>query len=315
MKLHLKIQVYRSKTQQAIALITVLIIVAMLSILMLAYFSSMITERRASGAYADTQRSKMVAQGGLAHAITILRTNIPEPAKINESAETAPGENWAINPGRLMVFDDQGNEKHIDLHTGGAEISPDDTSDPDVNSVDLNEPIPGKKIPSISYAIDSFGEADLEQEPPPMRVKWVNILHDPSEPVTKENPVVARHAFWIDDESGKINFNTALGKPPKNNDPEGFHQQYQLGMMPPLFSQGAGNVEYNANSTKRQWALGKLRSVNLDVLFQKPKDLNKDQLIAHAFLRGFSRYPEAILDHVELPENEKRTGGIATATI
>lgn len=301
----MKKQPYKPETKRAIALVTVLLIVAMLSILVIAYLSSMVTEHRASNSYVDTQRAKLIAHGGLAHAIEILRTNIPEPAKINESAETAPGMNWSINPGRLIVFDEHGKETKIPLHTGIAVNSPDQTNDPDVYSVDLNEPVPGKKIPAITYAFDSFGEAVPEQEAPLMRVKWVNILQDPSLPPSDENPIVARHAFWIDDESGKINFNTALGKPSRIDDPEGFHQQLRLGMMPPLFRQGAGNVEYNKNSSKRQWALGKLRSVNLDVLFSNQTDLNKEQLIAHTFLRGFSRYPEAILDHVQMPEKEK----------
>ncbi|NOY00220.1 MAG: hypothetical protein GXP30_10860, partial [Verrucomicrobia bacterium] len=286
-------------------MITVLIIVAMLTMLMLAYISSTVIESRASVAYADTQRAKMVAQGGLAHAIAVLRANIPEPAQISDSAETAPGENWAINPGRLTVLDDQGNQTHFPLHTGAADISPDQTEDPDVNSVDLNEPVPGKTIPSITYTLDSSGEADIDQDPPLMRVKWVNILHDPSEPASKENPLVARHAFWIDDESGKINFNTALGKPARDNDPDGFHKQYKLGMMPPLFSQVSGARGHSAKNKKRQWALGKLRSVNLDVLFSRKVDLDKGQLIAHTLYRGFSRYPEAILDYVKLPKHKK----------
>ena len=56
-----------------------------------------------------------------------------------------------------------------------------------------------------------------------MRVKWVPVLDDPSKDADKKNPITARYAFWIDDESSRINFNTALGKPSRTDqDPQGF---------------------------------------------------------------------------------------------
>ncbi len=301
----MKRPIFWKKQKRAIALITVLLLVSLLAILILSIFVTSNTEHRASISYADTQRAKVVAQGALAHAVETLRVSIPSPAGIDKTAETAEAKNWAINPGRLTVFDDKGNETFTDLHTGAAEVSPTDTNDPDVHSVDLNEPIPGKEEPTITYQLNEQGLSDPEAEPPPMRVKWVNSLHDPTEPASKVNPIIARHAFWIDDESGKLNFNTALGKPTKDNDPEGFHRQNELGMMPALFRQGAGDVEYNLESDDREWGLGKLRSVNLDVLFPKPSQLDKDSLIGHTFLRGFSRYPEAILNHVDMTDREK----------
>ncbi len=288
------------------ALVLTLLVVSMLTILVVAYFVTMRVEQQAAHAYADSQRAKMIAQGAVGHGISLLRTQIPEPARINESAANAPAENWAVNPGRLTRFDDTGRIDHVPLHTGEAEVSPEETMDPDVHSVDLNEPLPGKRYPAIAMALKPDGSPDFEAEPPAMRVKWVPVLENPGEEASPDNPITGRYAFWIDDESARINFNTALGKPARGeHDPQRFWEQYRLGLMTPLFTEGRGDVEYNQNSSDREWALGKLRSVNLDVLFDHPGELDSDGLLGHAWLRGFSRYPEAILEFVRL-EGEER---------
>lgn len=298
---------FNSSNHQGAALVSTLLIISLLSIIVLTYLSLMSVERQSSQSFSDTQRTKMVAQGAVAHAIEILRTEIPEPAAIHESATSARGENWSINPGRLALFDDQGNEEFIDLHTGAADIDPLQTSDPDVHSVDLNEPIPGKTEPSICYALNDRGEPDSSADPPEMRVKWVNTLSDPSVAAAEENQIVARHAFWIDDESAKINFNTSYGKPSPGSDVDGFHEQFQRGMMPAVFRQERNeNVGTTGNrSGRRPWGLGKLRSVNLDVLFDDEDDIDREGLLGNVFFRGFSRYPEALLDYVTLSEDEK----------
>ncbi len=288
------------------ALILTLLITAMLTMMVIAFFTTMQIEQRAAHSYADAQRAKMVAQGAVSHGIELLRSNIPEPALISESAENAPGENWAINPGRLTVVRSPGGETVVPLHTGGADRSPNETNDPDVYSVDLNEPLPGRDAPSICVSVDSNGSPQLDAPTPSMRVKWVPVMRDPELVASEENPISARYAFWMDDESSKINFNVALGKPARHQaDPAGFWEQYNMGLMTPLFTSGQGDVEFNDKSEDREWALGQPRSVNLDVLFENRGDLVADQLLAHAWLRGFSRYPEAILDFVNLDE-EKR---------
>lgn len=283
------------------ALIMVLIVVSMLSILVLAYFSTMRIEQEAAHAFSNTQEVKMVAQGAVSHGIEILRQTIPDPALIQDSVEVAAGENWAVNPGRITLFGENG-VRHVPLHTGVAEIDPAETLDPDVHSVDLNEPLPGKEYPPIAM----LAEGDSSTAIPPMRVSWVPVLKRPADPANEENPITSRYAFWIDDESSRINFNVALGKTARGtNDPERFFEQYELGMMPPLFTGGAADVEFSDKSDGREWALGQPRSINLDVLVDDPQDLLKDELLSHAWLRGFSRYPESILDFVNLPEEER----------
>lgn len=291
-------------TNHAVALVSVLLILALLTILILTYLSSMQIEHRSAVAFSDTQRAKMVSQGAVAHSIELLRTSIPEPAGIDVNLSDRKPQNWVINPGRLTIYGEEGEEQIIDLHTGGADVDPASTTDPDVYSVDLNEPVPRKLEPTICRALDptsGLGIDDPDSPHPEMRVKWVNILEDPSQEPSRENQIVARHAFWIDDESSKLNFNTALGKPARGVDAN-FDRQKELGMMPRLY-------HYPSGTANRNWALGKLRSVNLDVMFDDLPELDweefRNELLAHAMFRGHSRHPEAILSHIHVSDSEK----------
>ena len=290
---------------RGVALLTVLVVIALLTLLILSFLSITQSEHRESSGFAESQKAKMAAQSSLAHAIGTLRENIPDPAPIDTNAATASIKNWAINPGRLTLIDSDGSLEHIPLHSGAAENSPSATRDPNVHSFDLNEPIPGTEAPAISYAFDTKGNPDTNSDFPPMRVKWVNLLSDPSKEATKSNPIISRHAFWIDDESGKLNYNTAVGKPSREDDDTEFYKQYELGMMPPLFRPGNGSGNVGTIESNRKWGLGSPRSVNLEVLFDSPSDIDLRSLVENNYYRGFSRHPEGILEHLTLSDKKK----------
>jgi hypothetical protein len=73
-----------------------LITLTIMVVLIVGFLSSMTLERRAAGAFADAERAKLVAQGAVSHAIDILRTNIPEPARLKDGPRTAPGNQLGI---------------------------------------------------------------------------------------------------------------------------------------------------------------------------------------------------------------------------
>jgi hypothetical protein len=137
-----------------------------------------------------------------------------------------------------------------------------------------------------------------------MRVRWMNVLSDPSKPASAENRLSSRYAFWMDDESTKLNFNTAVGKPSPGADPS-FEAQLKSGFLTPVFKRGTKTITFNQAGSP-EWALGRPQSVNLDVLFDDPLELQHDKLLDHLFLHGFNRYPEAILDYVTLEGVEAR---------
>lgn len=289
------------RNRKAVALITVLVLVAMLALVVIAYLTSMRTELYSSVAFDNSQQARELAHSAVTHGIELLRANIPEPARIEEETRHAPGELWVTNPGRLTVIDHL-RTRHVDLHTGAPDGPPGPGAMRDAESVDLNRPLPGEEHPPICYALDSRGKPDPSQRRPQLRVKWQNLLQNPAEPPSEDNPLVWRYAFWMDDESGKINFNVAGGKTARGEtDEQRFWEQHNTGLMPPLFTLGRGNVEYNERSHTREWALGQLRSINANVLGDSPGDLDVEAMLEQAWLYGFSRYPEAVMDFVRTP--------------
>ncbi len=310
-----------------VALITTLFMLAMMTILIVGYLSTMRLEVGASASIENAQRTKMIAQGAVSHAINILRTNIPEPAPINQavnafnleqddisgyqsrpfnkkpnSAPVTEAVNWVVNPGRLAVIDG-GQTRFVPLHTGEATRDPSGEATRDAETVDINEPLPGEKNPPIAAAFDASGEPAPNKDRPEMRVRWVPVFEDPAETPGEKNPMIGRYAFWMDDESSKINFNVALGKPSTGDDGK-FHEMLDMGMLTPFFFRGDSTTSYGG-SNRRPWSLGHPRSVNLDVLFDSPSQLDHNKLLAHSWLHGFSRYPEAILDFIDVPDPDE----------
>lgn len=271
-----------------------LITLSILVILLVAFVSSMSLERQAANSYEHTQRTKLIAQGAVSHAIDLLRTNIPEPAMLSESPAAAPAENWVINPGRLTILKSNAAPKYVPLHSGEVTTEPPAGKPRDAESVDLNEPLPGETVPAITGTFAGVGA-----NRPPMRVKWVNLLSDPSAAPSDSNRLVGRYAFWIDDECARLNFNTALGKPAPQPGTK-FGDQLSKGFVTPLFDRGDNSVVSGSSGT-RSWSLGRSQSVNLDALFVQPDQLLADKLLAHTFLHGFARYPQAILDFIDVP--------------
>ena len=284
----------RNASRSGVALVMTLITLSILVILLVAFASSMSLERQAARSYEETQRAKLVAQGAVSHAIDLLRTNIPEPALLSETTAAAPGENWAVNPGRLTVLKTNTAPKYVPLHTGEVTTAPAAGLPRDAESVDLNEPLPGETIPAITGT-----SAGVGANHPPMRVKWVNLLQDPSSDPGPTNRLAGRYAFWIDDECARVNFNTALGKPAPSPGTS-FGDQLNGGFVTPVFPRGDSNITYGGGSNGL-WSLGRPQSVNLDSFFDSPDQLLADKLTSHTFLHGFSRYAEAIMDYANVP--------------
>lgn len=289
--------------RSGVALVVTLISLSILVVLLVGFVASMSLEQKAAHSFEDTQRTKLIAQGAVSHAVDLLRTNIPDPALLSETTASAPGENWVVNPGRLTVLKSNAAAKYILLHTGEVTSAPEAGQPRDAESVDLNAPLPGDTVPAITGTAAGVGAAR-----PPMRVKWVNLLGDPTAPAGADNRLIGRYAFWIDDECARVNFNTALGKPAPTGGTK-FGDQLSgnssinppsPGFVTPLFDRGDSTVTYGGGN--RAWSLGRPQSVNLDSLFDQPGQLLADKLLSYTFLHGFARYPQAILDFVNVPD-------------
>ena len=70
--------------ERGTALLIVLSILTILSVLVLGFVASMITESTSSSAVEMSYRTKMVAHGSLSHSNELLRANLPDPTSISK---------------------------------------------------------------------------------------------------------------------------------------------------------------------------------------------------------------------------------------
>ena len=249
------------------ALVIVMFMLALVLILVIAFAANMRTERKAAHNMAQSQRATLLAESALAHAVSLLANNIPDPGDPTVVTPVGSSTNWLINPGQLTLIDSSSppNITHIPLHTGAASAQ-----DP-IAAVNLNAQSPVTQNYYITGAND------------PMWVSWVPVLQDASAPASQSNPLIGRYAFWIDDECAKINFNTARGKPDMTTSvalPPTWKSDMRAALTP-TFSIGSGT-----------FALGQPGSVNLDILGLSSTAIgNLDDAVG---AQGFFTEPQAI---------------------
>ncbi len=269
----------RHAATNGIALVTVLFALVIMTVLTVGFVANMRVERRVSSIASHTQQTELIADSALAHAISLLRSNIPDPAPLSVNASNAPAQAWFSNPGRLTLVSEG---RTVDLHSGVA------SSNDDLDSFDLNRPLPGSMLPPIAASLGSDGLPSLGQPSPSMRVRWIPLLKNPAEPASADNPIVGRYAFWIDDDSSKINFNTAYGKPPFDtlfSDPR---------VVSPTYRYGKPGGQRNIGA--QDMALGHPSSVNLNVFDPNwvPDNAAGDNLGQMVWRNGFYQSPDAI---------------------
>ncbi len=236
------------------ALVIVLSLLVVLIILVVAFLSRIGSERTAARTYASAVSTRVLADT----AVNLVQ------GMINDVTTLGTSYAWASQPGMVRSFSQNGDlYRAYKLYSSSKMIS--DTVDLTADLppaiwknekagwVDLNEPVQSSHGSGLVYPIldpaaktligsvgpvegfalhsspgynSSQAEAS-DNNPAPMAVRWLYILHDgqltlPSatsgneasfsgstiQP-SKDNPIVGRVAFWTDDESTKININTA----------------------------------------------------------------------------------------------------------
>jgi len=118
-----------------------------------------------------------------------------------------------------------------------------------------------------------------------MRVAWKPVLADPSIPADPTNAIVGRYAFWIDDESSKLNYNTAPGKDPdirthqsKGGDLQGVDTRMLTPRSRPRdatdnLTRTVNGLDSSGNPVwyNREFTLGGPNSINLDIALEDLK--------------------------------------------
>ena len=271
-----------------------LIMLVFLSILITGFVVSMRTELSAAYSNENIQRTKMVAQAAVVHGIDLLRSNIPDPAGITAAPGDpvgAPGRNWISNPGRLIVDIGGTDEQIVDLHTGTLHDGD------NLTSFDLNQPLVGETAPPIVAVVDGAR--------PNMRVSWANILQDPSKEagVPLENgdvnAITGRYAFWMDDETSKVNFNVASGK---DTDAWKWLEDEWLVPITPIPRSEINLL--NDYTPRKHYAVGHPITINLDHLFGEQgisasNQFDRAKLNTHIYTNGWHQFPEAIMEYYD----------------
>jgi len=235
-------RLHRLKSQAGAALVLVLSTLVLLSIVALAYLASTSLERASSQSYSDGAKTRMLAD----IALEIVKGQIwAATTETNAGGATS----WASQPGAIRTFTaGQTNPVNVyKLYSSDAMVvansSFNATSDVPSNwatqtndYVDLNRPInqvvidsAGNRSTNVTYpiidptAIGTVVGLTNSAIPGgtttglPMPVRWFYVLQNGtitnssivSAAYNASNPIVGRIAFWTDDDTCKININTA----------------------------------------------------------------------------------------------------------
>ena len=259
-------------SRRGVALVIVLAFLVLISVLVIAFFSSVTAEFASAKSYAFGANARQLADSSVQTVMGQIRDATTKGAKVA----------WASQPGMIRTYDDSGEpvsyyklyssenmivtKSQIQSFTPGADVDPAWNTKPGLFS-DLNTPVLVSDLsnPSLTYPVfpiidpraagtgsnspvEGFSYAkkiaagDVAGVIPvststddaarlPMPVKWLYVLKDgtltaptdydvskqtatwasaPSYKVpSATNPIVGRIAFWADDETCKININTA----------------------------------------------------------------------------------------------------------
>jgi uncharacterized protein (TIGR02600 family) len=213
-------------------LVLALGVLAIMTVLLVALLESGAHQVRGAQGDAATAREKMLADSAVAMVIGQI-----------QQASTQPGQTWISQPGLLRTYDTTASRHPTACYKLYSAATMTDTTGnlgflagdvpADWNSAanqnlytDLNEPqqTPGLAGEAIYPILDpaAIGSVQGVSSDAPhaveMPVQWLYQLQDgtlgPASNGTKANPIVGRIAFWTDDDTCKVNLNTAgIGSP------------------------------------------------------------------------------------------------------
>ncbi len=190
--------------RRAVALLMTLAFLVLITIAVVGLTVTLRLERTASGSHRDRFVAETLARDAVAEAC----------AKLGTRAGST--NNWVSQPGRILGS----GGVRIDTNAGSYLYSTADGTAPaaaSTNGAVLNtrEWFSG----GHSYALTGTRTST----PDPMRVQWIYARRDGTlsfqdpPPYQPANPVIGRFAYWVDDESARLNLNTAAFRSPTNN--------------------------------------------------------------------------------------------------
>ena len=214
------------REQSGFILVVALAALAIMTILLLALFQGTLHQGRSAESAAIYAREKMLADTAAALVIGQIR-----------EASSQPGRAWISQPGLLRTYaptTPRQPEKCYKLYSASVETDtsgtlnfeaadvPNDWNSGENKSfyTDLNAPASSGFLGSNVYPIldpavmtNTQGSVSSDTGDVTMPVQWIYQLQDgtlgSASNGTKANPIVARIAYWTDDDTCKVNVNTA----------------------------------------------------------------------------------------------------------
>lgn len=181
---------------RASALIITMFLVSLLAIMLVGFAASMRSEIFSARSHLGGVQAGLLAQAATDTALNQLTTQL--------GSTTASGFFWSTMPGALATKAAGGSITWTDLSSGVMAVG----SSADL-AADLN-------IKSLVNSGQNLIATVTNSTALPMRAKWIYVRQDGTTfttstvpTYTTSNPIVGRFAYWVDDESAKININTA----------------------------------------------------------------------------------------------------------
>jgi hypothetical protein len=215
------------------SLVTTLLVVTVLAIIVVAFMQSMSIERMTSRSYANVERARLAAEAGVNDAMVKL-SNL-----------------MADNPWHAIGYQRVGTGPAYPILFGSTNFNVAPSAFQLVSNTNSAVPLPALNTTNEKSAelgwIGTPAEkvnGNWTQQPVEMRAPWVNILADPTRPNQPNpnqpnfNPVVQRFAYWVEDETAKLdlrlvgNANGADGAFARQNEPGRNPRQLDLGALP-----------------------------------------------------------------------------------
>ncbi len=186
------------RTPPGMALVITLTMLVLATIVVMGMITMVRLERVSARNTFEDARANALCDAAADHALALIRDTITAAEATTTNSAPDTRKFWASQPGKITVFNSNGT-----VDTASSKGLYSTGTAPNAPVVDLNAMQFGGTYPIV--ADDGSGS------PPEMEVAWVNVLKDPSQAAAKNNPVIGRYAFWVDDESTKLNISTADG--------------------------------------------------------------------------------------------------------
>jgi len=236
-------RIQKVSPQEGMALVIVLAVLVLLTVMVVGFLSRATIDRSSASAYSDGDRNSLLSD----YAVNIVQAQIDHAStRTNTAWASQPGmvRTFAQDGSLLQAYklysDAAMVTNTVDLSAAASAMT--NWSSSPAHFVDLNEPVEiegrkefpiidpsalDQKPDGVSPKIEGFevtGAPDASaRQPIPMPGRWLYVLEDgqtvaPSNSsgntatipgATKDNPIVGRIAFWTDDETCKLNINTA----------------------------------------------------------------------------------------------------------